>query len=43
MICKDKTISLKDAQKEIAADWVAAYKKYVSERKPFKPRKVCNL
>ncbi len=37
MVCVEKTISLRQAQKEIATDWVEAYKKYVGERKPFKP------
>ena len=37
MICKDKSITLKEAQKEIADDWIAAYKKYIGDLKPFKP------
>jgi hypothetical protein len=42
LVCTKKTLDLKVAQNEIATDWVAAYKKYVGERKPFKPHKVCN-
>jgi hypothetical protein len=42
MVCKDKSITLQEAQKEIATDWVAAYKKYIGARKPFKPHKVCS-
>lgn len=34
-VCIDKTISLENAQKEIAANWIAAYKKYVGERMQF--------
>jgi hypothetical protein len=41
MVCTEKTISLKDAQKEIATDWIAAYTKYVGARKPFKAQKHC--
>ncbi|OIR06061.1 hypothetical protein GALL_118580 [mine drainage metagenome] len=32
MVCKNE-ISLKEAQAEIASDWIAAYKKYVHEGK----------
>jgi hypothetical protein len=42
MVCKDKTITLTEAQKEIATDWVAAYKKYIGPLKPFKPKVVCH-
>jgi hypothetical protein len=35
---KTNPVPLKEAQKAIATDWLAAYKKYVGEdRKPFKP------
>ena len=37
---EDETVTLKEAQKEIATDWVAAYKKYIGPLKPFKtPRR----
>jgi hypothetical protein len=38
LVCaKTNPLSLREAQKAIATDWVAAYKKYVGEeRKPFK-------
>jgi hypothetical protein len=42
MICKEKTITLKEAQKEIATDWIAAYKKYIGVLKPFKPQIRCH-
>jgi hypothetical protein len=42
LACEGK-VPLEEAQKEMAADWIAAYKKYVPERKSFKPRKLCNL
>ena len=42
MICTEKTISLKNAQKEITTDWIAAYKKYIGARKPFKPQIRCH-
>ena len=32
MVCRNE-ISLKDAQNEIASDWIEAYKKYVHEKK----------
>jgi len=41
MICKQKSISLSDAQQEISTDWVAAYKKYIGPLKPFKPVPHC--
>jgi len=41
LVC-NRSVKLKDAQKAIATDWVAAYKKYVGdERKPFKPTVRC--
>jgi len=40
MICK-KEITLKEAQRAISTDWVAAYKKYVGALKPFKPTRHC--
>lgn len=36
MVCA-KQITLKEAQHEIADDWVTAYQRYVGERRPFKP------
>ena len=36
MVCVDKTITLEDAQHEISTDWIAAYKKYIGELRPFK-------
>jgi len=41
LICMDKTLTLKEAQEAIKTDWIAAYKKYVGERKPFKPQVRC--
>lgn len=41
LVCKEKTIALEQAQREISADWVSAYVKYVGERKPFKPVTHC--
>jgi hypothetical protein len=43
LVCKQKTLTLKEAQQAIATDWVPAYKQYAGERKPFEPHKVCNL
>ncbi len=37
LVCTDKTLTLKEAQQAIKADWVAAYKKYVGDRKTNKP------
>jgi hypothetical protein len=44
LVCaKTNPVPLKEAQKAIATDWVAAYKKYVGgELKPFKPVKHCS-
>jgi hypothetical protein len=36
LVCNG-SISLEEAQTAIKADWVAAFKKYVGERKPFAP------
>jgi S1/P1 Nuclease len=41
MVCKEKTLALEQAQREISTDWVSAYVKYVGERKPFKPVTHC--
>ena len=41
MVCKDKSISLEDAQKEISTDWIVAYKKYVGEKKQFNGQPHC--
>ncbi len=43
LICTKKTLDLKDAQREIATDWVAAYKKYVGARKTSHPQQRCGL
>lgn len=37
LICKEKSLTLKEAQHAIKTNWIEAYKKYVGERKPFKP------
>jgi len=42
MICVEKSISLKDAQREIATNWIEAYKKYIGARTPFKPQVHCH-
>ena len=42
MVCTDKTITLEEAQHDISTDWIAAYKKYIGERKPFAGVKHCN-
>jgi hypothetical protein len=36
MVCKDKSITLKEAQKEIATDWIAAYKKYIGALRAYR-------
>jgi hypothetical protein len=35
LACEGK-VRLEDAQREIAADWIAAYEKYIGEREPWK-------
>lgn len=40
LVCAKK-ITMKEAQTAISTDWVAAYKKYVGELKPFKATKRC--
>lgn len=37
LVCKEKSLTLKEAQNAIKTNWIEAYKEYVGERKPFKP------